>query len=118
MPRRLAALLLAVAAIAVYWNARDAPFVWDDDVAITTNQPIHEITESLNPLIETPVAARPIVNLSLAINYAMGVNSATNEIDTRGFHVFNLAVHVACALLLFGIVRRTLKRQRFFSDKA
>src|SRR2546421_12732974 len=105
MPRRLAVLLLALAAIAVYWNALDAPFVWDDDVAITTNHSIHGITESLNPPIETPVSGRPVVNLSFALNYAYG------GLDTRGYHAVNLAIHVACALLLFGVVRRTLARQ-------
>ena len=106
MNRKVALLLLAVVAIAVYWNALDAPFVWDDDVAITTNQSIHEISTSLNPPVETPVAARPIVNLSLAVNYGL------NGLDPFGYHVFNLAVLILCAWLLFGIVRRTLMRQR------
>jgi hypothetical protein len=105
MPRRLAPLLLAVAAIAVYWNVLDAPFFWDDDIAITTNQSIHEIAESLNPPIETPVSGRPIVNLSFALNYAYG------GLDPRGYHVVNVAIHIACGLLLFGVVRRTLARQ-------
>src|SRR6266550_1149240 len=105
MPRRLAVLLLALAAIAVYWNALDAPFIWDDDIAITTNQSIHEIGESLNPPIETPVSGRPIVNLSFALNYAYG------GLDTRGYHVVNLAIHLVCGLLLDKTKRRTLARQ-------
>jgi len=104
--------LFAVVAIATYWNGLQAPFVWDDDTAITTNQSIHEITESLIPPIETPVAGRPLVNLSLALNYAMG------GLETTGYHVFNLAVHVSCALLLFGIVRRTLRRHRYLRSTA
>ena len=51
------------------------------------------------------------MNLSLAINYAMG------ELEPFGYHVFNLTVHLLCALLLFGIVSRTLRRQRIFGDK-
>ena len=42
------------------------------------------------------------MNLSFAINYALG------GLDVRGFHAANLAIHLASALLLFGIVRRTL----------
>ena len=49
-----------------------------------------------------PVAGRPIVNLSFALNYAMG------RLDVTGYHVVNVLVHIACALMLFGIVRRTL----------
>src|SRR5208337_2368430 len=40
-------------------------------------------------------------NLSLALNYAV------SGFDVRGYHVTNLAIHLAAALLLFGIVRRT-----------
>jgi hypothetical protein len=105
-------VLLTVVAIATYWNGLSVPFVWDDDTAITTNQSIHEITDSLIPPLETPVSGRPLVNLSLAINYAMG------GLETTGYHVFNLAVHVCCALLLFAIVRRTLQRHRYFSSTA
>ena len=44
------------------------------------------------------------MGLTLAINYALG------ELDVRGYHAFNLALHVLSALILLGIVRRTLAR--------
>ncbi len=103
MPRRIVVLVLAAVALATYWNALRAPFVWDDDIAVTTNRSIHEMATSIDPPIETPVAGRPLVNLSLAMNYAIGA------LDTTGYHVVNLAIHVVAALLLFGIVRRTLQ---------
>ncbi|HUK32391.1 MAG TPA: hypothetical protein VLV86_00685, partial [Vicinamibacterales bacterium] len=96
MPRTLVIALVAALALATYWNALNAPFVWDDDVAITTNQSIHDVSTSLNPPLETPVSGRPAVNLSFALNYAFG------GLDTTGYHVVNLAIHVICALLLFG----------------
>ena len=105
MPRKYVVALIAAVALATYWNALDAPFVWDDDVSITTNATIHDLTTSLNPPLETPVSGRPIVNLSLALNYAY------DGLNTSGYHAVNLAIHVACALLLFGIVRRTLRRR-------
>lgn len=46
--------------------------------------------------------ARPVVNLSLALNYALGGT------DVRGYHVVNAVVHLAAGLLCFGVVRRTL----------
>ena len=55
---------------------------------------------------ETPVAGRPAVAFSLAVNYALG------GLDPKGYHVFNIAVHLLCTLLLFGIVRRTLLSPR------
>jgi len=106
------ALLLAAVALATYWNGLHAPFIWDDDTAVVTNQSIRDIPGSLVPPLETPVAGRPVVNLSLAGNFAIG------ELETTGYHVFNLAVLVACALLLFGIVRRTLRRHGAFGANA
>ena len=45
--------------------------------------------------------ARPVANASFALNYALG------GLDVRGYHLFNIAVHLCCALVLFGIVTRT-----------
>src|SRR5436190_9436755 len=103
MARKLVVLLVALA-LATYWNALRVPFVWDDDNAITTNESIRDIAASLNPPLETPLAGRPVVNLSFALNYAYG------GLDTAGYHAVNLAIHIANALLLFGIVRRTVRR--------
>jgi Tfp pilus assembly protein PilF len=49
------------------------------------------------------VGGRPLLNLSLALNYALGVASVC------GYHAANLAVHVLNALLLWGILRRTFQ---------
>ncbi len=110
-PALVPALVLAAVALAVYWNGLHSPFIWDDDTAIANNASIHDIAGSLNPPLETPVSGRPVVNLSLAMNYAMG------GLDPFGYHLFNLLVHIACALLLFGIVRRTLERQLNVRDE-
>jgi Flp pilus assembly protein TadD len=100
-------LLIVTAGVCTYWNSLAGPFIWDDQIAIVTNRTIQHLwplSDALQPPRETPVAGRPIVNLSFAINYAIGGLSET------GYHVTNVAVHIGCALLLFGIVRRTLKK--------
>jgi tetratricopeptide (TPR) repeat protein len=43
-----------------------------------------------------------MVNLSLAVNYAVG------GLNVRSYHVFNLTIHVLAGLTLFGLMRRTL----------
>ena len=45
---------------------------------------------------------RPVVNLSLAFNYATG------GLEPFYYHLTNLLVHLLAGLTLFGIVRRTL----------
>jgi len=49
---------------------------------------------------------RPVALLSLAFNYRLGGDSPV------GYHAFNVTAHVLSALLLFGIVRRTLLSRR------
>ncbi len=46
---------------------------------------------------------RPILNLSLALNYAVGAR------EPIGYRLFNVCVHVLAALTLYGVMRRTLQ---------
>lgn len=97
--------ILAAAGMCLYSNTLSNPFIFDDIWAIATNRTIRSLADPavLSPPRESPVAGRPLVNLSLAVNYALG------ELDVRGYHAVNIALHLACALLLFGVVRRTLE---------
>ena len=52
------------------------------------------------------MAGRPVVNLTFAVNYAIG------GLDVTGYHVANLVVHLLAALMLYGIVRRALRLRR------
>lgn len=98
--------LLALAVVVAFGNGLGGPFVYDDDVAIVGNESIRSLWppwRPLSPPVSTPAAGRPVVNLTLAINYAAG------GLDVGGYHLFNVAVHMLSALLLYGIVRRTLR---------
>ena len=103
MPRSAALALLVAAGVLTFWNSLSAPFVYDDASTVTNNSTIREWRTALSPPPhDTPVSGRPVVNLSLAVNYAVG------GLDPRGYHVVNVAIHIACAVLLFAIVRRTI----------
>ena len=102
-----AAAILVCGVAAAYSGGLNAPFVYDDTLAIVENQTIRRLwplTDVLWPQGEggLTVSGRPVLNLSLAINYALG--------GTRvwSYHVFNLLVHAGSTLLLFGIMRRTV----------
>jgi len=98
--------LIVIAAAVTYWNSLPIPFVLDDLASIVDNPHIRHwptLADLISPLKNTAVAGRPVVELSLGINYALG------GLDVRGYHLWNLAVHVTCALLLAGLVRRTLE---------
>ena len=104
--RGLAAFLVA-AGLIVYANSLWGVFIFDDQNSILGNPQIRRLWPLWNAFsapANTPVAGRPIVALSLAINYAVG------GMDVRGYHAWNVGVHILCALVLFGIIRRTLGR--------
>ena len=107
LPGRRVALVLALALAAVYANALGNPFVIDDQNSILENRTIRQLLPlpgPLSPPRDTPVAGRPLVNLSFALNYAAG------GVDVRGYRAVNLAIHLLATLVLFGAVRRTLGR--------
>ncbi|MSO45482.1 MAG: tetratricopeptide repeat protein [Acidobacteria bacterium] len=95
--------VLVVAAIAmVYANSLAGPFLLDDDASILNNAQIRQVATALSPPRDAPVAGQPLVNLSFAVNLWAG------GLETTGYHVVNIAIHVAAAIVLFGLVRRTL----------
>ncbi|MSU24784.1 MAG: hypothetical protein EXS32_13295, partial [Opitutus sp.] len=73
----LAGGLLALAAVIAYHNSFSGVFVYDDAPAITENPTIRRLwplQDVLSPPSDSGVTVngRPVVNLSLAINYAFG----------------------------------------------
>lgn len=105
------AALIVIAGFLAYWNSLSSPFIYDDELSIVQNRQIRKLWSAsvLSPERELPVAGRPLVNLSFAINYALG------GLNVRGYHVGNVAVHLLCGLLVFGVLRRTLELPRLAS---
>jgi protein O-mannosyl-transferase len=105
----LAAFAVGLAALAAYHNSLSGPFVLDDLSSIPGNPTIRQLWPLTVPLAPPrggglTVEGRPILNLSLAVNYALsgtGVGS---------YHAVNLAIHLLAGLTLLGIVGRTLRR--------
>jgi tetratricopeptide (TPR) repeat protein len=97
-------LLIILAAIAAYHNSFRAPFVFDDIPAINENPSIKNLwsVQVLRPPLTSGTVGRPVVNLSLALNYGLG------GLAPVGYHIGNLCLHVLAALALFGVLRRTL----------
>jgi tetratricopeptide (TPR) repeat protein len=93
-----------LAAFAAYHNSFSGPFIWDDLLSITDNPTIRHLGSALSPPNDVGVGGRPISNLTLALNYALGGT------EVWGYHAFNLLIHTLAGLTLFGLVRRTLQR--------
>ncbi len=118
----IVALVFALLTALVFGPALRAPFDSDDGPAIASNLSIRQLWPLSVPLspppLGTPVSGRPIANLSFAIDYA--INRAFDVTqspqhgtsETVAYHATNMVLHVLVALLLFAIVRRTIRSGR------
>jgi Tfp pilus assembly protein PilF len=101
--------MIVLAALAAYHNSFAVPFLFDDLSSVEENLTIRHlwpIWKALSPSAPAFMGGRPVVNLSLAFNYALGGAAVW------GYHAFNLAVHVLAGLTLYGIVGRIFARPR------
>ncbi|HUI05423.1 MAG TPA: tetratricopeptide repeat protein [Verrucomicrobiae bacterium] len=102
-------LVVIAAGLLAYHNSFTGPFIFDDLSSIQENLTIRHLWPIWQPLSPPhrswlTVEGRPLINLSLAINYALG------SYNVWGYHALNLTVHIFAGLTLLGIVRRTLLR--------
>jgi hypothetical protein len=93
-------LLLIGVGLVAYFNSFEGTFLLDDKFRIVNNPQIRQLWPPSGGMVQS---TRPILELTLALNYAIG------GLNPWGYHAFNLAVHVLAGLLLFGIVRRMLE---------
>lgn len=111
------AAIIAIAGTWAYAPSFDGVFLLDDIRAVVQNQTIGSIGSAFVPPPQSTVSGRPVANLSFAINRAL----ASPDALAWNYHAGNLLIHLATALLLFGIVRRTLRTDRMraaFGDAA
>lgn len=93
-------LLLVGVGLAAYFNSFQGAFLFDDKLRIVDNPQIRQLWP---PWVAMIPSTRPFLELTLALNYAMG------GLNPWSYHAFNLVVHVLAGLALFGIVRRMLE---------
>src|SRR5688572_17007480 len=86
---RWRAAVIVLAGVLAYANSLSGPFLFDDENSIVNNPTIRSVGAALSPPRDTPVAGRPVVNLTFALNYA------ADGLDVTGYHAVNIAVHIA-----------------------
>jgi hypothetical protein len=117
------AVALIAATILAYLPAIAAPFVMDDIPAIDANLAIRQLIPAGAPAPGNPVAGRPVVRTSLAVNYAindlLGVDQRQDPDGphkTVGYHLLNLLFHLCTGALLFGVIRRAMRERTIPAD--
>jgi protein O-mannosyl-transferase len=96
---------LIAAVLIVFSNSLQVPFLLDDFPTIPGNPSIQKLSPLSSVLFPPPhvySAGRPLLNLSFALNHAIG------GMAVGGYHIFNVLIHAAATLVLFGLVRRGL----------
>jgi protein O-mannosyl-transferase len=116
VPAWLAAVLLVVPIGATYFHSLQVPFIFDDVVGVEKNESLYSLWPligsinhrgPLNPAPDTPLSGRPLVSLSFALNHAIGGDSPAT------YHALNVLIHFLSAMLLWAIVKRTLRLPYF-----
>jgi tetratricopeptide (TPR) repeat protein len=99
--------LIAILGFIAYSNSLRVPFVFDDDTSILDNPVIKSLGNFLSSSSGYEYNPRRFVGyLTIAVNYALG------GLDVTGYHVFNLAVHIANAFLVYSLMVLTFKTPR------
>jgi tetratricopeptide (TPR) repeat protein len=99
---KISTYAIIVVTILAYLTSFQGAFVFDDYYYIL--KPF--VTHFWSSMFAPETVSRPLLGLSLAINYAISGK------DPWSYHVFNLLIHISAALALFGIVRHTLLSER------
>ncbi|MEO7414102.1 MAG: tetratricopeptide repeat protein [Opitutaceae bacterium] len=101
--------MITAVIVAAYVTSFRGALVFDDLPGIANNPTIRDLSQpglllvAIGPQGGT-LSGRPVPNLTLALNYAISGDRLWS------YHATNLLIHVAAALTLFGIVRRTLSQ--------
>ena len=96
--------VVALVGLLAYSGSFDGQFVFDDDTEIVLKRTLRDPGNylwSLRGYREQP--NRVLGSLTFALNYRVG------GLDPTGYHVVNLAVHLATALLVLALVRETFR---------
>ena len=102
----LAAATIVAIGVLAYSNTFRVPFIFDDAGSTVDNPTIRRVwpvwPALLPPHTGATVNGRPVLNLSLAVNYSV------SALEPWSYHVVNITIHILAALVLLGVIRRTL----------
>jgi protein O-mannosyl-transferase len=99
---RWAFLLIAVMILIAYSNTFTASFHFDDNPSIVENTTIKQV--NFNNIMQILHGVRPVVYLSIMFNYML------SGLNVIGWHIFNIAVHIANSFFVYLLVLWTLNR--------
>ncbi|UFS71039.1 tetratricopeptide repeat protein [Geomonas sp. RF6] len=104
--RRLHIALILLVGVAAYCMTFDVPFVFDDESSIVHNDVIRNLWTFLSGEGYGYSPRRFLGYLTIAVNYWAG------GLQVAGYHVVNLVIHLACAILVYFLGKSTFRTPR------
>lgn len=107
-PIPTAILLLIIVSITalIYSNSLHGPFVFDDNGYIIADQAVHLTHLDWSGIVKAATEGRPshrlLPNASFAVNYYFG------RLNTTGYHIVNIIIHLFAGIFLFLFIKSTL----------
>ena len=92
--------IIAGMILIAYSNTFTASFHFDDNPSIVENPTIKRVT--MNNIITLLNGNRPVVYLSLMLNYTIG------GLNVVGYHIFNIGIHIANSIFVYLLMLWTL----------
>jgi tetratricopeptide (TPR) repeat protein len=100
----LAVGVIIATGLVCYANSFGGPFIFDDRPSILENPSLDSLAAAWFPPPNITTTGRPVLNVTFALNRAISGDAVWS------YHAINLLVHVLAALVLFGVMRRTLRQ--------
>jgi protein O-mannosyl-transferase len=115
--RFLHVVIICLLGLIVYSNTFHVPFQWDEGHFIRDNPVVKDFSYFVHPShapaqFYSALVGRYIGYLTFALNYEIG------GLNVAGYHVFNLAIHIFSALLVYLLVVLTFKTPHFRKHSA
>ena len=115
--RDLAFLTILIGATILFAPALGFGFVWDDREMIVTNPEVRDLATIPDVFTHNYFGDRanselfrPLVNVSLALDYHLLGRDSRGRPDPFGFHLTNVLLHLAAAVLLWRLLRQISSR--------
>jgi hypothetical protein len=93
-------LSIVMVGAVMYSNTLNASWHFDDTIVVIENWSIRDLEGCLNRIFS---GTRGVGFFTFALNYHY------NQLNVSGYHVVNIIIHIANALLVYSLVRLTLK---------
>jgi protein O-mannosyl-transferase len=99
--------VLSLLGILTFFATLHAPFLYDDAHAIVENPHIRDLWAFQDTVGIENIFNRSVVLLTYAVNREIGSQDA-GPLDTFGFHLFNILIHICVGIVLYFLTRLLL----------